>query len=652
MVDTVLQIKQINLKLLEELLWQLDTSIKACNYQQVIDDASTVIDQLCQSHLLVLLDIRAYAHAKQGHYDSACIDAQKMIDYAPKLGVGYARKGDVFSMFGRQSRAIDTYNQGLEAAALDHTQIQRLAKGKMNATMQSQARVDFLAALPTELGDSIIQMLSREGKAACLSVSRVWRARTLGCSAAWTDLVIDGCHENMQLVSVMPYIGQHILVLEINTENKQLRSDCLQHMANNHFHKMRSLKLTAPATSGFIQYFGRTTVALWQVRKTLTSLSVDLGENRNAITLADILLSCCRLTDLCYTTTSSMATLVGEFSTMEKHSALSFLKLESSSITGENIKTVLQRCQSLRALVMQGSDQTVFDPVMDYAPNLEILAYNAINQVIKLDGSTRAQPRGLRKRTLCGALFKVSGLSKQIVQRFYTAYPNFKFKNLSHLALCSNRWTQSFIIRSIRNTTTLKYLNIIGISDLHELVDTLMIIPPVVALGISHIYTTGAGTSLIQLFDRYAAIPPPFGTDRVLGSISFQNSPQITDPVLASMAKVRSLNQISLRCLTSVTALGLSNLLEALKLQLVHLELAEMDVITDSLVTALSQHSMLSTVILKGLPHVTNQGIQEMVLKKIPDVCGLSQLKVIGCSSVTEESISYAKQHVETVVYE
>ncbi|KAI8145586.1 hypothetical protein BJV82DRAFT_42361 [Fennellomyces sp. T-0311] len=254
MEEVTLSINRIDFNLFRQQLEQLDASLKANNCHQVIRDASAAIDQVFQSQLLILFDIRAHAHAKQGHHDAACADAEQMIKYAPEIGAGYARKGDVHSMFGRQTRAIDVYGQGLEKAASDHSQIDRLTAGKTTATLKSETRVDYLEKLPIELANNIILRLSQKDKSTCLSVSRTWRKRTMNYSVAWTDLVINGDEKDLQLVNVLPDIGRHIEKLEVNTNNDQLRSGCLHRMITQHFPEIRSLKMTGNA------YFIRMTV--------------------------------------------------------------------------------------------------------------------------------------------------------------------------------------------------------------------------------------------------------------------------------------------------------------------------------------------------------------------------------------------------------
>ncbi|KAI8139357.1 hypothetical protein BJV82DRAFT_672639 [Fennellomyces sp. T-0311] len=670
MIDTVLSIQQINLELFRELLARLETSINTGNCQQVIRDSTAAINQVFQSQLIVLLDIRAHAYAKQGYCDSAYSDACKMIDFAPELGAGYARQGDVFSMFGRQDRAIGAYTEGQEAAAKDLTQIERLAEGRKYAAKKNKSRIDYLANLPIEVTNNIIRRLRKNDKAACLSVSRMWRSRTLECSAAWKALNVTGNRRDLQLVNVMPHIGRHLETLLINTDNDQIRSSYLQHMINKQFGGIHTLKLSALATQNFAPYTSRMAIAFWQMRETLTIFDVDFADNENAITLADILLPCCNLSTLRYATTRPVATLVGDFSTMEKHNALASLELRSGLINGEDIRGVLQRCPQLRRLTMTGCSPTVLDPINQFAPNLEILGYNNTSPGIPQQSVTALQPPGLRTlytnngrstlpadailplicknmATLDTAFLNVTEFPDSDTRQFQAAHPMFKLENLTGLTLWSKRGVQSVIMHAIRDTTTLKNISLVSVHDLNEVVATLMRISPVSSLQLSYTDASSATASLVQLFGRYAALSSRSNT-RQLHTINIRYCTGIGNPVLASLTEIQSLQSLSLRGLADITSRGVGDLLEKLPHHITYLELAEMDAVTDNHIIALRVHSHLSEVNLEGLPNITNQGLQYGIDSR---VTVLEKLTIKGCRSITNECAQYLKRKVKVVVY-
>ena len=381
MFDSTLSLEQIDLELFRQLLEQLDTAIKNKDNSQIISTSAAALDQLFQSHLFILSDICAHANAKEGLYDIAYSTAEDMLAGGTKQSTAYARLGYVQSMFGRQQAAIKAYEIGLKLAGSDQALVEQLTAAKAAAIEKSEIRVNYLSDLPVEI-TNIIPRLSKQAKASCLSVSRGWRKRVLDCLGAWTELEITESLVDLQLINILPDVGPYIEKLELNTDNDEIRSGCLQHIINKHLDKVQTLILKGTdglkyayliinfayklATRDWDLYNGRVSIAFWQMRETLKSITIDHGGDYHGTSLADILLPCKNLTDLTYTavsmvndrdynrrgTGSRFTSLVGDLSTMGKHDALINLELKTSAVTDDGIRSLLQRCPQLRRLVI------------------------------------------------------------------------------------------------------------------------------------------------------------------------------------------------------------------------------------------------------------------------------------------------------------
>ncbi|KAI8145608.1 hypothetical protein BJV82DRAFT_666850 [Fennellomyces sp. T-0311] len=377
-------INLIDLKPLQSMAEKINTAIESQRYQDAIHDVTMAIDQTLQLQLLDLLDIRAFCHAKQGRRDLAIADTQKMIDYKPEMTNGYLRKGSIFSTYGQQKQAIETYEKGLENAGSDCPQIDQLETARKAAEFLNATCIDLVTQLPGEIASDILSRLPQAAIVTCLSISRTWRQRTLKCESLWKELSIDDNLASIQLTNMLPHIAPWIQKLAINSGSNLARENCFEHMQKGSFTKIQTIVLTAQASQNLRSQLIMLSIAFWETRHTLTAVSLDFTDSQNPITLADVLLGCSAVTKLTYAVASPMSASVGNISAVKNGHPLASLQLEASSIVGTDIESMLKRCRQVRRLIMNGCDPTVLNIVNTKAPNLEILGYNHPYQIEEL----------------------------------------------------------------------------------------------------------------------------------------------------------------------------------------------------------------------------------------------------------------------------
>ncbi|KAI8139391.1 hypothetical protein BJV82DRAFT_250745 [Fennellomyces sp. T-0311] len=663
--------RPISLGLIQGVIQELNKAIEDKGYQDEIIFSSLAINQLLGSLLPGLFNIRSHAYAMQGQPDMAIVDAENMAACGPKQQVAAClRKGNILSLYGHQIQAIQVYDEFLPSPSISILQHEYLTWAKLEATTINGSCVDFIGKLPTSVAHSIISQLPQETKATCLTVSRKWRQLTFECEAVWGHLLINENEKDMQLMNAAQYVGDCIEHLTINVATEAARSACIKVLKDGHFTNLKSLKMTALTTRNLWPYIGALSVAFWQARSTLTTIKLDLGNNQHTITLADTLLTCTSVTDLSFKTTSPMATLGGDFLLLSDHHPLSNLELKSSSITGSDIEAMLQRCQKLRRLVMNGCDTTVLDMVNQHTPNLEILGYNHDYETQQLQSTINTRP-GLRRiytndggapvpaakvipliyknmQTLEAVYVHLSEVSKRELQEFSAIYPNLKLESLSRLSFWSTRGTQQLILQSIHETRTLTHLDVVNVHDLDRLIGVIMAMPPLTKFQVSYVKSSKCSTSFIQLFQRYATMSL---TQHSLTAATFRYCGAITDAVLDSMANITTLKQIFFCNLDNITTRGIIKFFDKVKDQLTDVKLAEMDAITDSSVVALGQVRTLACIELERLFKVTNTGIRAIVEKGNGK---LKKLTVTACPLVSKNCVTsnYVKKHVKAVHYE
>ncbi|KAG2225700.1 hypothetical protein INT45_012172 [Circinella minor] len=566
-----------------ELVQNLNNAIDKHDYTKVIDYTTLGIDQLLSKQRIILLDARAYAYSMQSQPDSAIVDAHRMIGHASMSPDGYFRKANVFTMYGKQLQAIE-------------------ASERIMAQKRNKSQIDFITMLPADIVNvEIIPFFSSSTKAACLTVSKSWRRIIVDCSTLWEQLSVnDNDQETMQLFGMVPIIGCHVNQLSINAKLMTILTACFQFMKDGHFSKMKTLEIQGIGNNNQQEGLqgARIMIGFWKVRQTLTTLDINVGDSTSSVKLVDILLTCTNLVNLKFTTTYPLTLLLGNFSTMEQHSSLIDLEIKSKAITGSDIGILLQRCEQLRRLVLDTCDESVFDVINRYTPNLEILAYNTNFDIEQLQQSGSGN------------------ISEAELQNLYITHPDFTLNNIKNLTFWSCTGAQQFIVRSIRNTNTLRHLCVINVHDMDGLIETLMIMPPLLTLKFWDVNSITGRSSLIRLFERYARAVKK--SHLTLNQAYFGFCDIISDEILSALTAINTLQKITFRQLINVSGGGINSMFDKLKSQLTYVSLENMNSITDDTIIVIGSLKKLNYLNLSALDYVTDKGIYELLGRLSP----------------------------------
>ncbi|KAI8145610.1 hypothetical protein BJV82DRAFT_711770 [Fennellomyces sp. T-0311] len=654
---------------IQETLQRLSRANGAREYQQAIRHATSAIDQTLTSQLLDLLDNRAYSYAIQGRPDLAITDTQRMIGYSPTKVAGYLRKGMILSLYGYQIQAVEAYDEGIQNAAPDSSRFDNLKIAREAAIDLNETRIDIITKSPVEIANQILSQLPQAAAVNCLSISKAWRERTLCCEQLWRDLSVCGDPASICLFNIMPYFAHHVQHLKVNSTLKGAPSILFEHMKNGLFVKIESLEMSEDSTQNLRkEYATAVSVAFWETRRTLTTLHLDFSSSQDPIKLAEILTACCSVVKLTYVAGYAMSTLVGDFTLLRNDHSLASLQLSLRTITGADIQVLLQRCQQLRRLVMNGCDSTVLNSINLHAPNLEILGYNHKHQIQELQEKVPNSISGLQRiythydgvairasqilpllyknmATLVEIYSNISVIPQNEFQQFSITYTNLKFQKLNRLTFWCLQGIQELMLRAICGTETLTYLRIGSIYGLQDVANVMMKIPPLTELHISHTYTITYSSSLITLFRKYAKLSE---TQSSLQIVAFHYCSEITDTVLASLADIKTLRVVTFCKLDNVTGEGINEFFYKVDKGLTSVTLIELDAVTDNHMATVGELKNLQQVKLSKLSYVTVQGVRNV----LDGGCHcLKKLTVEGCCVMTEECIQYAKQKVKTVIF-
>lgn len=143
---------------------------------------------------------------------------------------------------------------------------------------------------------------------------------------------------------------------------------------------------------------------------------------------------------------------------------------------------------------------------------------------------------------------------------------NLKLSNLKKLRYWSGsggRRIEQDILKSISTCTSLTHVEARYVSMVSELLDRLLMMPPIKTFGLSFTDEEDlAGGSLISLFRKYAAIP--LGQSN-LEVVCLQDCKSVTNTVLSTLARIPTLKDITLCQLDNLTDRSINDFFKTVK---------------------------------------------------------------------------------------
>ncbi|KAI7847613.1 hypothetical protein BDC45DRAFT_610911 [Circinella umbellata] len=345
-----------------------------CDHDEVIRHATNAIQYIEQLELLWVLERRAHALSMKSKFRAAEEDAKAMIEYAPTLPQGYLCFGKLLSMQGKETRALKVYQEGLERLSTNDLAYGQLLHAKKMADERSNQHFDLVSALPIEIKDEIVRLLSEEERSNLFDVSTTWSRWLENCPKAWKYIY----NEDVAVSRILPKIAKRINHLAITATMEELWLKYLEQLENGYFQNLKSLKLTANMSNALRTNSTKSLMnGFWKTRYTLTKIVLIFVKHGTPITITDILFYLPYLETLRFYVKDSLAGVLGELEVLQKpHPSLIDLSLSTTSTSGDALKPLTKWCPYVRRLRLLGATPSVLDIVTDYFPNVEILGYN------------------------------------------------------------------------------------------------------------------------------------------------------------------------------------------------------------------------------------------------------------------------------------
>ncbi|KAG2217235.1 hypothetical protein INT45_012694 [Circinella minor] len=350
------------------------------DYGELIRQATNTIVHIEQLELLLMLEHRAHALGMKSKFGAAEQDAETMIKYAPTLPQSYLCFGKILSMQGKQKRALKVYQEGLEKVPTNHLAYGQLLQAKKMADEKNNQHFDLVSALPLEVKDEIVKLLSEAERSNLFDVSTTWSQRLENCQEAWKYIYNDHDHNGDIAVSqVLSKIAKHINHLTITTTEENVWLKYLGHLENGHFRNLKSLVLTDDMVVDVFCTNSITSLmnGFWKMRYTLTNIDLRFYKYGTSITITDILFHLPYLKKLFFLVRDSLAEVLGELEVLqEPHRSLIDFTLSTSSTSSDALKSLTRWCPYVRRLRLEEATPSALDIVTDYFLNVEMLGYN------------------------------------------------------------------------------------------------------------------------------------------------------------------------------------------------------------------------------------------------------------------------------------
>ncbi|KAG2227619.1 hypothetical protein INT45_002304 [Circinella minor] len=327
-------------------------------------DAREAEDRM--SHHIAALGLEA-------KFDIALRIAWDLINVHRFSSTGYLCAGNLHMMQGRAQAAIEMFQAGLKQVPESDSNYPVLMNKLQEATQTYGKRLDILSTLPFELMSCAFSHLSMPELTICMDVSKTWKSRVLQCTEAWRRLEVNSKYE-MALVKT---VSEHIRHLRIDAGGESTDT-CLRLISDRKICNLETLEIDtvfrqAPTVRRFFSAFRET-------GPTLRILNLKFARaNPRPPPLIPILDMCPKLTHLTYHTWNLRRQDV-KGARSSKSFILTHLDLFTNrSIECPELEAILRRCPKLLCLILYKCSPNCLRLIPQYCNLIEYFSLNKTN---------------------------------------------------------------------------------------------------------------------------------------------------------------------------------------------------------------------------------------------------------------------------------
>ncbi|KAG2228359.1 hypothetical protein INT45_011151 [Circinella minor] len=164
--------------------------------------------------------------------------AWNMITCSSEHPTGYLIAGHCYKDHGKQEKAIEVFNMGLNHVPIKHKEYEALLQGKQEAESRKNCRMDILGQLPLEIVHYIFDnYFDQELITPCSRVCSTWRNIILDYSKFWKRISFGNNHGDpisyAELPSALNAFSKTLTTLDLYFYNKSTNLPNLSDIINN-----------------------------------------------------------------------------------------------------------------------------------------------------------------------------------------------------------------------------------------------------------------------------------------------------------------------------------------------------------------------------------------------------------------------------------
>ncbi|KAI8141216.1 hypothetical protein BJV82DRAFT_670841 [Fennellomyces sp. T-0311] len=636
---------------------------EALPYEKRIKYATSRINKLVND-ILPLLDARAAAYGCNGNILDGIRDAQQMIQLAPSLSAGYLRSGQLYTMFGYQRRAMNTYKQGIDN--VDSEQQKALWKQHHIAEVKSSQKIDIIGTAPYDIVIRIGQYLRLKKRIMLLGVSNTWRKKLFECSSLWSKIdVYKGQWLNAKAASLLKQVGSRVLEVKLLYMGKDIFSEMfISGITSGSFDNIKDLTLIGcfghdiPDNKDLVN-------AVTRLSGSLTKLSIHLiddAETKYAIVPFRVILSACRnLVYFCYQHVGAKCDIkaAGPLTTTCAPK-LTYLTLQFTKVEHAAIEDVLCSTPKLRYLTLSGCRSIIAATVAQKNRNIQCFSLqgnhdlrNDDNEEWSADGHQKSDfspglhtldaiidnPLNFKSlfTTHCSTLetLRMALTTRSVKAQWESFNDAFDEPSALHTLqlICGNNcnWEViSDLLRKMQQLVRLK-LSFIGSNHEQDVCDAIISLPKLQDLHILAI--DKSDDRLLQLLFQGLAAKRDRSTLKSVLLAQFQDNLSM-DVVLDYIPTIRTLRSVTLIYCSSLTEGAINLFCERMQSHP-----CVNSITFKCLISQVTDTALKYLAGIKGLKHLKLDSLRNITQDGIKVFNGSSvQLEIVNCSGVSHST--------------
>ncbi|KAI8148985.1 hypothetical protein BJV82DRAFT_204558 [Fennellomyces sp. T-0311] len=162
---------------------EIRKSLQLQQYHKVIAETSTMVNDLLDLTTKIV-ELRALASEKTNNIAREHEDASLLIQLNPNSPNGYLRAAKLYSIQGKQSKAIQVLFAGI-AWCPDQSQRAFLRQQIDKTKCHLERRIDFITQAPYDILCNILSHFTITTALTSIKVSQQWRDKVLHCPVPW-----------------------------------------------------------------------------------------------------------------------------------------------------------------------------------------------------------------------------------------------------------------------------------------------------------------------------------------------------------------------------------------------------------------------------------------------------------------------------------